>query len=530
METLPANLPTVPATMKSGSPSPTIVEKPEIDDSKTIVPETSSFAQLRPLQKNVLLAIFCLGQFMDIMNTSAMLPALPATSQTVGLTESDSVWLFAAYQATFASFLLISGRISDTYGPKPAFVLGSLFFGGTSLGAGFLNNRIALLVLRALQGIGAAHTIPSALSMIVQMMPEPKEQQRAIGLFGASGAVANVLGTIIGAILVEYASWRWIFWIISIISIPAATACIFLIPDSPRRKEAKASQLDAIGVFILIAAIVLFVYALTTGSVSGWRSGGVLAPFFVSIALFVAFFFWETRVDEANAALPPKLWFYPNFAVLFGTALMPFFWYMQMYLTFSPYWQDYLHWSTIIAGVKFLPLGVVAGPIMVNGGRIAAIGRPKLLIVGGLILAFIATIMLPFSSRLSDQYWPLVFPAFIIGSAGTAVVFVLANISIFQTTPPAYAGTVGAVFNSALQLGGAIGSSATTSIQASIDERVIENGTFDGTHFQGRSASLWFLLAWVGIVTIGVAVFYKQDKRPDDVEGKLEADSPIAIH
>ncbi|QRW24729.1 major facilitator superfamily transporter [Rhizoctonia solani] len=528
MEALTTNLPTVPTAMTSGSPAPTIVEKPEVDDSKTIAPEPSSFAQLGSLQKNILLAIFCLGQFMDIMNTSAMLPALPATSQTVGLTESDSVWLFAAYQATFASFLLISGRISDIYGPKPAFILGSLFFGGTSLGAGFLNNRIALLVLRALQGIGAAHTIPSALSMIVQMMPEPKEQQRAIGLFGASGAVAN--GTIIGAILVEYASWRWIFWIIAIISIPAAAACVFLIPSSPRNNKAKASQLDALGVFILIAAIVLFVYALTTGSVSGWRSGGVLAPFFVSIALFLAFFFWEARVDEANAALPPKLWFYPNFAVLFGTALMPFFWYMQMYLTFSPYWQDYLNWSTIITGVKFLPLGVVAGPIMVNGGRIAAIGRPKLLIMGGLILAFIATIMLPFSSQLNDRYWPLVFPAFIIGSAGTAVVFVLANISIFQTTPPAYAGTVGAVFNAALQLGGAIGSSATTSIQTSIDEKVIEDGSFDGTHFQGRSASLWFLLAWVGLVAIGVAVFYKQGRRPDDVEGKPEDDRPIAIH
>ncbi|KAL5639305.1 hypothetical protein ACGC1H_006720 [Rhizoctonia solani] len=525
METLPTTLPTVPV-----SAAPTIVEKSDLDETKTIVPESSSFAQLPSLQKNVLLAIFCLGQFLDVMNTSAMLPALPATSQTVGLTESDSVWLFAAYQATFASFLLISGRISDIYGPKPAFVLGSLFFGGTSLGAGFISNRIALLVLRALQGIGAAHTIPSALSMIVQMMPEPKEQQRAIGLFGASGAIANVLGTIVGAILVEYASWRWIFWVISIISIPAATACIFLIPASPRRKEAKASQLDALGVMILIAAIVLFVYALTTGSVSGWRSGGVLAPFFVSIALFVAFFFWETWVDEANAALPPKLWFYPNFAVLFGTALMPFFWYMQMYLTFSPYWQDYLDWSTIITGVKFLPLGVVAGPIMVSGGRIAAIGRPKILILGGLIFAFIATILLPFSSRLSDRYWPLVFPAFIIGSAGTAVVFVLANISIFQTTPPEYAGTVGAVFNSALQLGGAIGTSATTSIQASIDEKVMENGTFDGTHFQGRSASLWFLLAWVGLVAIGVAVFFKQNKRTDDVEGKPEADRPIAMH
>ena len=91
------------------SSAPTVVS--EVDDTKTITPElevsSSSLAQLRPLQKNVLLAIFCLGQFLDIMNTSAMLPALPATSATVGLTESDSVWLFAAYQATFASFLLI---------------------------------------------------------------------------------------------------------------------------------------------------------------------------------------------------------------------------------------------------------------------------------------------------------------------------------------------------------------------------------------------------------------------------------------
>lgn len=101
METLP------PVQTTLSSAAPTIAEKPDVDDAKTIAPEVPTLAQLSPLQKNVLLAIFCLGQFLDVMNTSAMLPALPATSQTVGLTESDSVWLFAAYQATFASFLLI---------------------------------------------------------------------------------------------------------------------------------------------------------------------------------------------------------------------------------------------------------------------------------------------------------------------------------------------------------------------------------------------------------------------------------------
>ncbi|KAG8697010.1 hypothetical protein FRC08_006789 [Ceratobasidium sp. 394] len=84
---------------------------------------------------------------------------------------------------------------------------------------------------------------------------------------------------------------------------------------------------------------------------------------------------------------------------------------------------------------------------MINGGRIARLDRPKLLILGGLTLSLASSLMLPFSAHLHDQYWPLVFPAFIIGTTGTAIVFVLTNIAFFRTTPPEYAGTVGAVFN-----------------------------------------------------------------------------------
>lgn len=71
------------------------------------------------------------------------------------------------------------------------FVLGSLLFGGGCLGAGFLSDHVGLIILRAIQGVGAAHTIPSSLRMIIQMMPEPKEQQWAIGLFGVAGGIAN---------------------------------------------------------------------------------------------------------------------------------------------------------------------------------------------------------------------------------------------------------------------------------------------------------------------------------------------------
>ncbi|KAF8757716.1 MFS general substrate transporter [Rhizoctonia solani] len=400
------------------TPAPTLVVDPINEKEKSIIEEAevTELANTKALRKYALLAVFCLGQFLDTMNNSAMFPAIPAISHQVGLTESDSVWLFAAYQATFASFLLISGRISDVYNPKPVFILGTAFFGLISLGGGFINDKIPLLVLRALQGIGASLTIPSSLNLIIQLFPDPQEQSRAIGLFGAMGAIGNVLGTIVGAVL------------------------------TAQNKENKKSTFDFVGVFLLTVAVILFVYALTSGSVEGWRAAGVLAPLFVAVALAVAFFFWEARIDEDSAALPPKLWFYKNFAVLFGVALMPYFWWVQIYLTFSAYWQDHLHWSSIIAGVKFLPLGIVAGPIMVNAGRIARIGQPKWMILGGLTAAFIATILLPFSDRPHDRYWPLDFPAFIIGTAGTSIAFVLTNINIFRTTPSRYAGTVGAVF------------------------------------------------------------------------------------
>ncbi|KAG8748423.1 hypothetical protein FRC10_005970 [Ceratobasidium sp. 414] len=450
------------------TPAPTLAAETPNDEKQTA--GTESLASLGRWLKYLLLAFFCLGQFLDTLNNSAVLPALPAITHNVNLTESDAVWLLAAYQATFASFLLISGRVSDIYSPKPVFVVGTIFFGVISLGGGFVKDRIVLIVLRALQGIGASLTIPSALNLLVQMFPEPTEQARAIGMFAAAAAFGNVLGTIIGAILVQYASWRWIFWVIAIIAVPIALASVFLIPTTPRRNDAKISQLDFVGVSTLTAAIILFVYALTTGSISPWASAGVLVPFFISIALVVAFFVWETRVDEKNAAL--------------------------------------------------LPLGIAGGIITINGEHISRLGRPKILIIAGLSLSLAGTLLLPFSDRLHDKYWPLVFPALIVGTPGTATIFVLTNISFFRNTPPEYAGTVGAVFNAALQLGVAIGTSATTSIQAAVDER-----THSGPGFTGRSAALWFLIAYVALEIVGVAAFYRDERSPNDLEAKtIEAE------
>ena len=171
--------------------------------------------------------MFSAAQFLDVFNNRyvhafaenpliahpphvlRLFPAIPIISENLSFAPSETVWIVSAYQLTFASLLVVrpfptqrrdrdrannamkSGRISDVYSPKPAFVSSTMILALTHLGAGFVRHKIAPLVFRALGGIGSAMTIPSALSMIVALIPDQRSQGRAIAVFGGTGGVGN---------------------------------------------------------------------------------------------------------------------------------------------------------------------------------------------------------------------------------------------------------------------------------------------------------------------------------------------------
>jgi MFS family permease len=120
-----------------------------------------------------------------------------------------------------------------------------------SLGGGFVQNKIGLLILRAFSGIGAAFTIPSALNLIVRLFPNPREQSRAISWFGSAGALGNVGGLLIGGVLAEFATWHWIFFLITLIAVPIALICFVFIPTQPTMAASERPGLDVIGVSTL---------------------------------------------------------------------------------------------------------------------------------------------------------------------------------------------------------------------------------------------------------------------------------------
>ncbi|KAG2048631.1 MFS general substrate transporter [Suillus hirtellus] len=470
----------------------------------------------------ILLFLFCLAQFLDSFNNSALFSAIPALEVSMGMTESQSTWIISGFQLTFASFLLISGRISDVYNPKTAFVGGVSGLAVISLCAGFVNNTIPLIVLRALTGIASSMTIPSALTLLVNVFPDPLEQARAIGLFGGCGCVANVLGLMIGAMFVEWTSYHFVFWFVTIVATPAALACVFVIPPEISKTKgnlepaaAKWKSLDLLGITILTAALILFIFAVTSGSTDGWASVMVLVPLIISIVMVIGFFCWETIIPVETAAIPPRTWFYHNFSVLFGVALFPFLWWSTVFSIFTTLWQNVFEWSAISSAVHMLPIGVAAFAISFTG-PLSRIFSPKWIILTGLSLCMVATVLLALGGGKPEEYWPYIFPAFFVGSAGAMLTYTHTNIAIFQAAPSSMAGTVGAIFNGALQFGSAIGLAGVSSIETSVE------ATHGGSHeYSGRAAAFWFLFAIMSIEFISVSICYDRstDHKPQPKHG-----------
>ncbi|KAI0804557.1 major facilitator superfamily domain-containing protein [Irpex lacteus] len=519
---------TLPVTSRELSPAPTLVPDQPVDQ------------KCSKSRRYFLLAIFCSAQFLDAVNNTALFSTIPAIAESLDMTPDESTWIISAFSLMFSSFLLISGRISDVYNAKHTFVGGLIGLASMCLIAGFIRQKIVLIILRALAGIAGAMTIPSALALLADAFPEPKEQGVAIAAFGASGGMGIVFGLLVGAIFVQLATWPWVFYFMAIGVFSTAVAAFVFVP-LPRNKEklgrpgvAKWKYLDLGGIAILTSALILLIFAVTEGgSSTGWGSATVIAPLIISVFMIAAFLFFETRLPEEFAAIPPRIWFVPNFAVLFAASFLPFLWWTSVFTGYTSLWQQVYQWSPISVALRMIPNGVVSLSVSFTSGW-ARVVSPKWIILGGQALAIVATILLALADS-PHKYYSHVLPAFILGSTGVMLTYTHANIAIFRTTPASLAGTVGAVFNGALQLGAAIGISAVSSIQNSIEAKLphmLVPGPSGGrpvsvtTSYQGRADAFWFILAVVGSQFLGMLVFYRVEAEhmiaPSDVEQAVD--------
>src|SRR6202012_4602655 len=179
------------------------------------------------------LLLACLAQFMVILDVSVVNVALPAIRHGLGFTEDDLQWVVNAYTVTFAGFLLLGGRAADLLGRRRVFVAGLTLFALASLAGAVADSPGLLIAARAIQGLGGAIIAPASLSILTTTFAEGPARNRAVGSWSAMGGAGGAGGVILGGVLTDLRSWRWILYInLPIGLIGAVLALRFILADS----------------------------------------------------------------------------------------------------------------------------------------------------------------------------------------------------------------------------------------------------------------------------------------------------------
>src|SRR6478752_4393005 len=162
---------------------------------------------------NAVLAVVAVAQFMVVLDASVVNVALPSIQRDVGFSEQSLSWVLNAYTLMFGGFLLLGGRAADRLGRRRLFMAGIALFAGASLACGLSQSEATLLIARGAQGLGGAMVSPAALSIILTTFAEGTERNRALGVWGAIAGAGGAVGLLLGGVLVQTLSWRWVFFI-----------------------------------------------------------------------------------------------------------------------------------------------------------------------------------------------------------------------------------------------------------------------------------------------------------------------------
>ena len=401
----------------------------------------------------IALYVLCAGVLMIVIDATIVNVALPSIQDDLGFSQSNLAWVVNAYLIAFGGLLLLAGRMGDLIGQRRIFLIGLGVFTVASLLCAVSQSQGLLIAARFVQGVGGALTSAVILGMIVTMFPEPREQAKAIGVYGFVASAGGSIGLLAGGALTEAINWHWIFFINIPVGIVTAFLATRLVADSPGIGLKAGADLP--GAVLLTGGLMLGVYTILQVSEQGWGSTQTLGLGAVSIALLAAFVARQARIT--NPLMPLRLFHSRNVSganVVIALLVVGMF---GMFFLGALYLQRILGYSPLEVGLAFLPSTVVMGTMSLKlSGPLAMRYGPKAILLVSLVSIGIGLLLFALTP-LDATYVTQVMPATIFIGIGAGLGFPSLMGLAMSGATPSDSGLASGLINTSVQVGGAIG-------------------------------------------------------------------------
>lgn len=375
--------------------------------------------------------------------------AQPYLATTFDISQGEVLWIINIYTLTLAAMLLPLGAAGDRWGRKPVLMAGLAVFGIANIAATLAPTVEVMLAARMLSGVGAALIMPVTLSVITASFPD-QERSKAIGIWSAVAAGGGVLGMFLSALLVDVATWRWLFALPIVLTLASAAISLRSVPNS---REVAAGRFDLFGTLTSIFAAVGFTYALHEAPTLGWADPVILITLAVAVAATAAFILWERHTPHPllNVRLP-----HPQPVQRHHVLLILFGIQGGVFLVLYPFLQVILGWSGLRTTLGMMPMALL---MMASSGlapKLAARIGLRATMVTGLTLVGVGLASMAALVSTTAGYLTLL-PGLIAMGLGAGLAMTPSTEAITSSLPRQEQGVASALNDLTRELGAALG-------------------------------------------------------------------------
>ncbi|CAO3564728.1 unnamed protein product [Mortierella alpina] len=458
--------------------------------------EPSGFERLRQRMSPLLLYVVSTAQFLDIVNGASVAVALLPIADELDFKVSEMLWIVNAYTIAFAGLLLVSGRLGDLFGHRRMFLFGLFWFSTWALIVSFSVSPIMLIISRALQGVGAASTIPTSMALIAINYPAGPKRTKAFSVFAAFGGMGALTGILLAGGLISSIGWEWIFRISAIAGYALFLLGFLAIPHAPAKAE--KPKVDYFGAITATLGVTSIVYYISTGVADGWASPKTLPVLAVGVLMTTAFVWIESRVD--HPLMPLQIWKSKGFAASVLLAFISFGMIQSVIYFGNLVFQEVYQWNALQSALGFLVHALLAIVTFTLLGRFLHRFSLKRLILLGFVLRCGTALLFAFVTE-HISYFRLAFPALILHVIGVACTLLPVQLTAVREAANKDQGLVGAIYNTGLQLGAPFGIAVMNVIATAT------NGNSSGEARGGPVLMKGYRNAFFGILAVGVLGF-----------------------